>query len=410
MSTDLADELRRLAEAAPVDSRRADELGLRAHGMVARIRRRRAARRGATAVLSVAAVAVLAVGGLPSTHATDKPPASSGENALGRDRASGPALCGRTLDEAGWATTSPARLAAHPIAPFTSGHAGLGLWFALASTEGHDARGGSRGGGDAAAAAPKVTVTSLDTLDAVAVAGDGRIVGVLDRGAPAITEVAVNEDEGSRLMATGTAAIPLRSCDPADETLPAGEYAVHLRQTGTMHHAVDGSAALVAVSDPIAITLPTLSGTGFPSCGEAFDPDSNSVDGIEARLRSKIPPVIDAGGHVDFDLEVTSTSRSRLLSGQGFAAGLVFEQHGVIVGGGAVPIVGDVISAGRMFELSSGRAAAVDCEGIPLPPGEYTAYPVLDVQVDDVSPSGWVARPVADLRTVVAEPLTLTVR
>ena len=406
MSRDLADELRRLAETAPVDSRRADELGLRAHGMVARIRRRRAARRGATAVLSVAAVAVLAVGGLPSTHATDRPPASSGENALGRDRASSPALCGRTLDEAGWATTSPARLAGHPIAAFASGHAGLGLWFALASTEGHDPRDGSRGGADT----PKVTVTALDTLDAVAVADDGRIVGVLDRGAPALTEVHVNDDEGSRLMATGTAAIPLRSCDPADETLPAGEYAVHLRQTGTLHHAADGSAALVAVSDPIAITLPRLSGTGFPSCGEAFDPDSNSVDGIEARLRSEIPPVIDAGGHVDFDLEVTSTSRSRLLSGQGFAAGLVFEQHGVIVGGGAVPIVGDVISAGRMSELSSGRAAAVDCEGIPLPPGEYTAYPVLDVQVDDVSPSGWVSRPMADLRTVVGEPLTLTVR
>ncbi|WP_066582241.1 hypothetical protein [Cellulomonas timonensis] len=386
MTRDLAHELRLLAEAAPVDDHVTGLLGARAHGMVARIRRRRAARRGATAVLSVAA-ATFAVLGLAPTHGLEEPPAHAPQETLGLTTSVDSDACGRTLEEIGWTDIGPARLAAREIGAYASGHAGLGLRFALASTAG-DTVDTRLGIGDG-----RVSLTSLERPEAVVVSEDGRIVGVPD-GAPDYVRIEANTDGGA-LLAIGRVAFAMRSCDGPDIPIPAGTHNVRLRQAATLHIEGEGSTSVAVVSRPVAITFPEMADTTFPTCGDTFALEP--MDDLAVSLVSPLPSAVGAGEVVDFELALTTASELVYIEARGFAASLVFVQDGIVVGGGPTPIAKGYTGDGPSGAISYGQAAAVGCDGQPLPPGEYSAYPVLDVALTTNT-------------TLVAAPQTLSVR
>ncbi len=400
MTRDLARELRLLAEAAPVDDHGAGLLGARAHGMVARIRRRRARRRGATAALSVAA-ATIAVLGLPPTHGLEEPPANAPQETSGLTTSTTSDACGRTLHEIGWADAGPARLAARAIGAYTSGRTGMSLRFALASTAGATVseRPGAEDG--------PVTLTSLERPEAVVLSDDGRVIGV-PVGAPDYVRMTANTDGGA-LLASGKIALTMRSCDGEDTPVPAGTHSLRLRQTGTLHIEGQGSTPITAVSRPVAITFPVVGNTS-PTCGDTFDL-APSGEPVEISLTSALPGALRAGEVVDFDLDIIASTTPAYISVQGFAAGLVFVQDGVAVGGGSTPLIGGEVE-GVTGATARGQGAAVGCDGQPLPPGEYTVYPVLDAEVTRIlaaEPPPTEPVSTGGVATLVAEPLTIRV-
>lgn len=386
MTRDLSLELRLLAEAAPVDDHATGLLGARAHGMVARIRRRRAARRGATAALSVAAAAAVILG-LPPTHGHEAPPAHAPLQTSTRSTSLGSDACGRTLEEIGWTSVGPARLAVREIGAYTSAPTGAGLRYALASTAGDtaDARPGGRVG--------PVTLTALDRPEAVVVSDDGRVVGV-PAGVADYVRVEPNT-VGGALLATGKIALEMRSCEGPDTPIPAGTHSVQLRQTATLHIDGEGVTVVSAVSRPVAVTFPEVVGAAFASCGDTFTPEPD--DALAVSLVSALPSTVGAGEFLDFEVALSAASELAYVQVRGFAASLVFVQDGIVVGGGATPIVADYSGDGPSGAISYGQGAAVGCDDQPLPPGEYSVYPVLDVVA-------------AQTISLVAAPQTLSVR
>lgn len=388
MNDELEQHLHRLAAQVPDDGPQVARIGAQTRGMVARIRRRRAARRGAVVMLSVGAVAVLGVGGvLAAQHAPRVAPPASTTTRLHDEPVDPPTtvsapeeLCGLTLAETGWADASTEVRASAPAR--------------LVGTTGSTvALTGTVGTGLAGTIPDDGLVLAVDTLS-------GRVVG--QAVLPLTLDASGIIDTTADLVGcTGSAA--------DDGSLLAGGFALYLSVPTR-----DGDGVGRVVGGPWDVTpSPDAVGPQFPTCrAEETGRMSLADTGLALRV-DDLPDGVRAGTSTALTATVEALAGWSVIANVGEAT-LVYVHDGLVVGSGTSGETGTghvdllELSPGAASDVT-GRTRATACDGLPLAPGTYTAYPVLPVHLKEVTTAGVTTQPSLD-SYVVGDAVTVTVR
>lgn len=229
-------------------------------------------------------------------------------------------------------------------------------------------------------------------LQTVVVDGGGAIVATVDPD----NDVFWGAEGGALISIAPAETLPFRveqsyACGGEGGLLPSGEYEVYVLLTISddlstdpeqLEQAQGGPFPLVidenVESPPIELTMPAGAAPVDATCGASWSyPDISTgfeLDVTGAQIRSPRSVTDDIDG----------TSRLRITSQ---VTGTVFNDVVVIQNGQIVsmPYAGDslseqFLSAGSEVELSFG-SSLIDCEGSPLPPGEYQVVVVTWLQI-----------------------------
>lgn len=427
-------ELDRIASGV-ADDATADRMLGRVAPMVSAIRRRRAARRtgmGMAAVGSAAAVALLVPGLLPTERTAPGPAAPSWSLTAGVE-------CGDPLPTLPTAPDVPLTLvvgivgepgsyglieyAANPtqqdwplraddtltVMVVEDGTV-VGLVQQRASLSGDlepQGMGGAEGGAVTLATCQEGGVDgtlAAGEYDVYAVRSDAQ-GATLGTGGPLILQVEAGRAGMPGIMTT-VAGVTATLADLARQADAEAEAAEAARQAEEQRAAAEAEIAALREDEPAA-------GTAFPACGTTvLAPDPSAPLTLELTAGD-----FPAGPEPVHTMATLRTADGHAVLGNAPVTGetltgrLVFARDGLVVGAGYLDTE-DV----TMLDLGPGSTTTVtaigratvcttrqtDAVGLPLPPGTYEAYAVLEVALQEVTGPDGVAAARSDLVTVVS--------
>lgn len=438
MNVDLEQSLDRLARSVG-DAVAAERLGGQVHRMVARIRRRRAARRTATGVVGVGAAAAVVVGGVQylGRESAPQPPAEPTPDML----VVPVDACGMTLGQLGWTGVGPVGIEAVEGPPTGREDGGVTLATEVVKHDAVELR--------LDATAPRYVAVDPQT---------GLVTGVPDAGEPfpepdwALAGERFGIDDEALQTFHVSASMPLRDCDAApddfgpDTLLTPGTYEIHAMQVVHPTETYQGLDTFVAVGGPWRIEVPALIGTDVDA---DLTPEERAADQIDAWLAAPVAnpdwvmPVCGAeaalddgmpaleldvladpsalgepGGTTVPDAVVLKTTEGRYAIGNASpTARLVLMVDGVVVGYqflDSEDLVDVDLAFGETqpFPLRTtttlcGTGEGGTGEALPLPPGEYTAIATLDLLVKEIGGPGEEPDGSTYPYTAVSEPVTV---
>lgn len=437
-------ELDRLA-AGVADDATAERMLGRVAPMVGAIRRRRAARRtgmGMAAVGSAAAVALLVPGLLPTERTTPGPAAPSWSLTAGVE-------CGDPLPTLPTAPDVPLTLvvgivgepgsyglieyAANPtqqdwplraddtltVMVVEDGTV-VGLVQQRASLSGDlepQGMGGAEGGAVTLATCQEGGVDgtlAAGEYDVYAVRSDAQ-GATLGTGGPLILQVEAGRAGMPGIMTT-VAGVTATLADLARQADAEAEAAEAARQAEEQRAAAEAEIAALREDEPAP-------GTEFPACGTTVvAPDPDAALAVDAptglRLPSSDEPVTvltnvrtASGTHVLGNVAVeaeTGLPRGHLvLARDGIVVGSVEPaSHDVTLLDLGPQDVGTIATVGRTTVCTTNEP---DVVGLPLPPGAYEVYAVLEIALQEVTGADGTAAARSDVVTVVSPAGEVTV-
>jgi hypothetical protein len=427
MTIDLESSLDQLAQSVHDDAVAARMNG-QVHRMVTQIRRRRAARYTATGVVSVGAVAAVAVGALRLADPGAREPvapATEGNETEDRDG-------DLTYDVTGL----DSRFVCGVAAPEPTNLVEPGLRLIPEIVEDAAQPGANLTMFDVTVLNGTTADVDLQLAETVVVAAlhDGVVVAITSNDHDVATSASLGPDTG----ATVSAGLYLTGCaTTAFEPLPPGDYelvaalSVEDLTHGTVVPLVSGPlpftleagdsavAEILAQAGLTGITPDTTAGTCGtivgPSAGVGSDPPLELTLDLESGTGLTYRP----GSVILADVTV-ATRRSRSVIGNAATVGalIVLTRNGVVVGRGQWdPPDVDVIDLGPDDTVTISGSGQVllcslpgaDAPTVDLPSGVYQAYAVLDVTLKEVTESGGESRSVTETVTVVSQPVEVIV-